>query len=132
MNIRIRLVDLRRLRQLLVSLQTPRLVRTVLENDIPLLVLIVPQAEQDDVALVYPHFFPQLASDVGEAFFAVEAEGFQAAVAQHFEHLGVFLPFFLEGQFALFVVVFVFAAASIFASLFFGRLVGGWGRRGDE
>ena len=39
--ISIRLIDLRTLRQLPVSLQTPRLVRRVLQNHIPLFVLVV-------------------------------------------------------------------------------------------
>ena len=89
-HIRIRLIDLRRLRQLPIRLQTPRLVRTVLEYDVPLLVLIVPQRQQYDVALVDPDFLPEFAADVREALFAVEAEGFETAVAEHFDDLCVF------------------------------------------
>ena len=72
------------------QLQTPRLVRTVLEQHVALLVLVVAQGEQDDVALVDPHLLAELAADVGEALFAVETEGFETAVAEHFEDLGVF------------------------------------------
>lgn len=76
-----------------------------------------------------------------EAPGAVEAEGFEAAVAEHFEDLGVFLggglvggveeggrggcgkgckrtlAFFFEGQLSLLVVVLVLAPASVFTTL---------------
>jgi hypothetical protein len=65
-----------------------------------------------------------------QSLLAVEAEGFQTAVAKHFDDLGVFLTFFFEGQLALFVVVFVFAAAPVFASL--GRKGVSKGGRGER
>ena len=40
-------------------------------------------------ALVDPDFLPELAADVCEALLAVEAEGFQTAVAEHFYDLRV-------------------------------------------
>jgi len=43
------LVDLDRLWKLAVGLQVPRLIRRVLENHVSLRVLIVPQADQDNV-----------------------------------------------------------------------------------
>ncbi len=89
-RIRIRLVDLRALGQLVVRLQTPRLVGRILQYHIALLVLVVAQREEDDVALVDPDFLAELAADVREAAGAVEAEGFEAAVAEHFEDLRVF------------------------------------------
>ena len=89
-RIRIRLVDLRALGQLVVRLQTPRLVGRILQYHIALLVLVVAQREEDDVALVDPDFLAELAADVREAAGAVEAEGFEAAVAEHLEDLGVF------------------------------------------
>lgn len=52
-----------------------------------------------------------------QSLFAVETECFQTAVTQHLEHLGIFLPFFFEGEFALFVVVLVFAATPVFTTL---------------
>ena len=89
-NIRISLIDLRTLRQLPIRLQTPGLIRTVLEYDVALLVLVVSKTEQDDVALVDPDFLSEFTADVSEALFAVEAEGFETAVAEHFDHLSVF------------------------------------------
>ena len=55
----------------------------VLENDVALLVLVVTERQQDDVALVNPHLLPELAADVAKAAGAVEALGLEAAVAQH-------------------------------------------------
>jgi hypothetical protein len=48
---------------------------------------------------------------------AVETQRFESAVAQHLQHLGVFLPFFFEGELALFVVIFVLAATAVFTTL---------------
>lgn len=56
-NIRVRLINLGTLGQLAVGLQTPSLIGTILEYDITFFVLIVAQAEQDNVALVDPNFF---------------------------------------------------------------------------
>ena len=121
-NIRISLVDFSTLWQLAVRFQTPRFVRTVLEYNIALLVLVVAQREQDDVALVDPDFLAQLTADVGEALLAVEAERLEAAIAEHLEHLRVLLALFLERQLALFVVVFVLAATPVFTSLYGVRI----------
>jgi hypothetical protein len=52
-----------------------------------------------------------------QSFLAVKAKGLEPAVTEHLEDLGILLTFFFEGQFALFVVIFVLAAATIFASL---------------
>ena len=90
LSIRIRLVDLRALRQLAIGFEGTRFVGRVLEYHVAFLVLVVAQGQQDDVALVDPDFLAELAADVGEAFGAVEAEGFEAAVAKHLEDLGVF------------------------------------------
>ena len=69
-----------------------------------------------------------------QSLLAVETKRLETAVTQHLEHLGVFLAFFFEDQFALFVVVLVLAAAPVFASLVFTMLVerrrradSGWG-----
>jgi len=119
MAIRIRLVDLGRFRQLPVRLQTSRLIRTVLEDDVPLLVLIVSEGQKYDVALVDPDLLAELAADVCEALFAVEAESFETAVAEHFDDLRVFLAFLFEGQFALLVVILVLSTTSIFTTFSF-------------
>lgn len=56
-NVRVRLIDLGTLGQLAVGLQTPSLVGTVFEYDVTFFILVVAQAEQDNVALVDPNFF---------------------------------------------------------------------------
>lgn len=43
--------------------------------------MVIAQGQEDDVALVDPDFLAELAADMGEALGAVEAEGFEAAVA---------------------------------------------------
>jgi hypothetical protein len=65
--------------------------------------------QDDEWVMTYPN--------VGQSLFAIEAEGFESTVTQHLEHLGVFLTFFFEGEFALLVVVFVFASTPIFTTL---------------
>lgn len=80
-HVRIRFVDLGTLGQLAVGFETPSLVGAILEYDVAFLVLVVAQAEQDDVALVDPDLFPQFAPNVRQSLFAVEAQRFQPAVA---------------------------------------------------
>jgi hypothetical protein len=60
--IRIRLIDLRVLGQFAVGLEGARLVGRILENDVALLVLVVAEGEEDDVALVDPNFLSKLAT----------------------------------------------------------------------
>lgn len=93
------------------------LLTRVLHDDIALLVLVVSQRQQNDVALVDPDLLPQLSTDMGEAARAVEALRFQTAVAQHLDDLGVFLPFLLEHELALLVVVFVLATTPVLTTL---------------
>jgi hypothetical protein len=113
----IRLVDLCTLRKFAVGLEGTGFVGRVFEDDVALFVLVVAQGQQDDVSLVDPDLLPQLAADVCQSLLAVKAEGLQAPVAQHLQHLGVLLPFFLERQLALLVVVFVLSSTPIFTSL---------------
>jgi hypothetical protein len=61
MAVGVGLVDLGALGKLAVGLETSGLVSAVLEDDITLFVLIVPQREEDDVALIDPDFFAQFA-----------------------------------------------------------------------
>ena len=58
------LVDLGRLGQLAVCLQASCFVGVVLEDDVALLVLVVTQRQEDNVALVDPDLLSQLATDV--------------------------------------------------------------------
>lgn len=48
-------VDAHRLREFAVRLEVSRLVRSVLENDVSLRVLVVTQTDENDVTLVDPH-----------------------------------------------------------------------------
>jgi len=111
------LVDLDGLRELAVRLEVTRLVRRVLENDVGLGVLVVPQANQDDVGLGDPHLFPELAPDVAQTLNSVEAHSRQTAVTQHFGHLGVLLAILTEHQLTLHSFIFVLSTAAILASL---------------
>jgi len=87
---RIRLVNLGSLRQLSISLQIPRLIRSILQNDICLCILKLTQTEQNDIALIDPYFLAKFASDMSETFLSIETLGFQTSVSQHFRDLGVF------------------------------------------
>jgi hypothetical protein len=59
-----------------VDIQRAGLVGRVLENHVALLVLVLAQRDKDDVAVVDPDLFPQLAADETEALDAVEALNF--------------------------------------------------------
>jgi hypothetical protein len=48
----------------------------VLHDHIALLILVVSQTQQDDIALVDPDLLPQLASDMSESARAIETLGF--------------------------------------------------------
>lgn len=111
------LVDLGVLGQLAVGLEGAGLIGGVLQDDVALLILVVAQGEEDDVALVDPDLLAQLASDVCQSLLAVEAHGLETAVAQHLDDLRVFLTLLLEDQFALLVVVLVLAATAILTTL---------------
>ena len=102
----------------------------VLHNNITLLVLVVSQRQQDNVTLVDPDLLPQLAADMGETAGAVEALGFQTTVSEHLDDLGVFLAFFFEDEFALFVVVLVLTPTSVFTSLVVMLAGASWHVRG--
>lgn len=111
------LVDLGTFWQFSVGLQRSSLVGRVFQYHIALLVLVVSQGEEDDVSLVDPDLLSQFASNMCKSLFTVEAESFQSAVTQHFEDLGIFLTFLLEGQFSFLVVVFVLSSTTIFTTL---------------
>lgn len=84
------LVDLGCLGQFTIGLETSSLVGAVLEDDVSLLVLVVSEREQDDVALVDPDLLSELASDMCQSLCAVEAERLESSVAQHLHDLCVF------------------------------------------
>lgn len=105
--------------ELAVGFKVTRLVGRVLEDDVALGVLVVAQADQDDVSLVDPNFFAQFASDVAQSLAAVEAHGLETAVAKHFCHLRVLLAVFFEHQLTFFRLVFVLSTPSVFSSLSF-------------
>ena len=85
------------------DVQRAGLVGRVLEDDIALLVLVLAEGDEDDVSVVDPDLFPQLAADQAETLDAVEAHGLESAVTKHLEDLGVLLAILLEGQLALLV-----------------------------
>mmetsp|Transcript_6490 Transcript_6490/g.16711 ORF Transcript_6490/g.16711 Transcript_6490/m.16711 type:complete len:242 (+) Transcript_6490:16-741(+) len=94
-------VDADVVRQLAVRLETSGLVGVVLEDDVGLLVLKVPQSDQDDVSGADPHLLPHLAADVCKPLDAVDALGVQAAVSEHPDDLRVLLAILLEDKLAL-------------------------------
>jgi hypothetical protein len=54
-------------------IQRTGLIGGVLEDNVALLVLVLAQRDQDDVAVVDPDLFPELAADQAEALDTVEA-----------------------------------------------------------
>jgi hypothetical protein len=56
-----------------VHVQRTGLICGVLEDDVGLVVLVVAQRDQDDVAVVDPNLFPELAADQAETLRTVEA-----------------------------------------------------------
>ena len=79
--------DLDGLWELPIGLEVPGLISAVLQDDISLGILIVPQTDEDDVRLVDPDLLPELPTDVTEPFDSVETHRLEAAVAQHLRHL---------------------------------------------
>ena len=75
--------DLDGLGKLSVGLEVPCLVRAVLLDDVSLGVLVVPEADQDDVRLVDPDLLTKLAADMTEPFDSIKAHRLQSAVAEH-------------------------------------------------
>ena len=69
----VRVIDAEVRRQLAVLLKDTRLVGAVLQNDVGLLVLVVAQADQDDITLPHPDLLPHLATNVAHALLAVYA-----------------------------------------------------------
>jgi hypothetical protein len=129
------LVEPERLGELPVGLEQTRLVVHVLEDDVGLVVLVVAEADEDDVARRDPDLLVHLATDVAETARAVDADGLAAAIAEHAGHLRVLLPVLLEDELALVVVRLVLTPLPVLASL---TLVlrhlggGGGGGRRDE
>lgn len=112
------LVNLSVLGQLAVGLETPGLVGGVFHDHVALLVLVLAQRQEDDVALVDPDLLPQLATNVRQSLLAVEAERLQAPVTQHLHDLCILLAFFLEDKLSLLVVVFVLSTTAVLTALF--------------
>lgn len=97
--------------------------------------MVIAERKEYYVALIDPDFLSELASDVGKALFAVEAESFQAAVAEHLDYLGILyvaecvryvvggferrctLALLFESELTLFVVILVLSTTSIFTTL---------------
>lgn len=124
MAVGVGLVDLGVLGQLAVGLETAGLIGAVFENHVALLILVIAEREQDDIALVDPHLLAQLAANVRQSLLAVKALRLQAAVAQHLDHLGILLALLLEDELALLVVVFVLAATAVLSTLLLCKVRG--------
>jgi hypothetical protein len=90
--------------------------------------LVLTQRDQDDVAVVDPDLFPELAADKTESLDAIKAlqtasvtirlclvvlkrciqrtyHGLKSAIPEHFYDLRIFLPLLLECEFALLVAI---------------------------
>jgi len=111
------LVDLGVLGQLSIRLETPSLFRRVLDDDVGLAVLEFSQREEHNVALVDPHLFAHLATDMREPLLAIKAQCLEPPVTEHLHHLGILLAVFLEDQLSLVVVVFILSTSPILATL---------------
>lgn len=111
------LVDLGVLGQLTVGLQTTGLVGGVLHDNIALLVLIITEGEKNDITLVDPDLLAKLATNVGQALLAIEAESLQTTVAEHLDDLRVLLTVLLEDELALLVVVLVLTTTTVLTAL---------------
>ena len=105
------------LRQLPIGLQEPGLVGHVLEDDVGLVILIVPEANEYDVPCGDPHLLVHLPADVAEPLCAVDARGLAPAVPQHSVHQGVLLPVFFEQQLPFIVVCLVLSSLPVLPSL---------------
>ena len=121
MNIHRSLTSPDSLGQLARGLQTAGLVGVILGNNIALFVLVIAQHEKNNIAFVDPHLFAELATDVAESLFTIKAESLESSVAQHLDNLGELQAFLLEGQIALFVVIFILAIATVFTALWMRR-----------
>ena len=74
-----------------VGFQTSCFVGRIFEDYIAFLILVIAERKEDDVALVDPDLLAQFTTDVGEPLGAIETEGLESAIAEHFENLGIFL-----------------------------------------
>jgi hypothetical protein len=97
-------------------LEIPRLIGLVLHDDVTLGVLVIPQADQHEVALVDPDLLAHLAADDPEALLAVEAEAGDPAVAEHLRHLRVLLAVLLERELALLAIAIALVPLGLVAS----------------
>merc|ERR1719180_645891 len=111
------LVDLDRLGELAVGLQVPRLVCRVLQDHVGLSVLVVPEANEDNVRLIDPDLFPEFPPDVAKPLDTIEAHRLEASVTKHLGHLSVLLPILLEDQLSLQPLVLVLPPPPVLSSL---------------
>lgn len=67
------LVDLGGFGKLAVGLERTGFIGVVLQDNVTLVVLVITQRQQDDIAVVDPDLLSQLASDMGKALGTIEA-----------------------------------------------------------
>lgn len=99
------------IRRLIISLQEPGL--------ISLIILAIPKAEEDDITGGDPDLLVHLSLDVAEPFGAIDRHGFAAAIAQHAQHLSVYLIVFFDDELWLLVVGLILSSLAILVSLSF-------------
>jgi hypothetical protein len=111
-----------------------RLVGSILDNDIRLVVLEISQGKKNDVSLINPDLEPKmdylhcdgsvkayllahLSSNVCQSLLSIKALGLQASVSQHLCHLCILLSVFSKHQLSLVVIVLVLSTSPILSSL---------------
>jgi hypothetical protein len=80
-------VDFGVVREVALHFEPSRLFACVFEDDIGFVVLKVAQSDEDDVALIDPHFLTHFAADMAQTSLTVETVRFQTAVTEHTHHL---------------------------------------------
>ncbi|CAL9756149.1 unnamed protein product, partial [Musa acuminata subsp. burmannicoides] len=111
------LVEADVLRELSIGLQKAGLIGHVLKDDVGLVVLVVAEADEDDVTGSDPDLLVHLTADMAEPLGAVDAHGLATAVAEHPENLSVLLAVLLEDQLAFLVIGLVLPALAVLPSL---------------
>lgn len=111
------IVDLGRLGELTLGLESSGLVGVVLHDDIGLVVLEISERKQNDISLVDPDLLSELSSDVSKSSDTVKALGLDSAVTKHLCDLGILLALLLEHKLSLAALVLVLSSSSVLASL---------------
>ena len=117
------LINSRVLRQLLVLLEVPRLIRCVLMDDIDLPILEVPQSAQHDIPSSHPNLLPHLSPNVTQPGHPIEAKTLTPTISKHSDNLGILLAVLLELKLALCLLVVVLSTTTVLTAFSWGRRV---------